>query len=126
MGGLIMVKIMCIKSESKKLNDNSIRSKVHKRNVFVPIETLRNKAVEKLKTESVKFTTQERLKIIQIAQLNYSPTESWIGCISQIKRDINTCYLKYDCLAMWLNSDEGLAKDEPDMIREIALECGLR
>jgi len=117
-----MVKIQQVHSRIISSNPKVVRKK---KSVFIPINVLRNRALDKLKNERVKFTNQEIMKIISIVQLNYSPTESWFGCMNQIKRDINAGYLKYDALAMWLNPDGGLSKDEPDMIREIAIECGL-
>lgn len=119
-----MAKLQSIKSNKVDVTGNP-KVCIRKRKVFIPINELRNRALERLKTERVKFTTQEMLKIITISQLNYSPTETWINVLNQIKRDIRAGYLKYDALAMWLNPDSELAKDEPDLIREIAIGCGL-
>ncbi len=117
-----MVKIQQVHSRIISSNPKLPRKK---KNDFIPIDVLRNRALEKLKNERVRFSNQEIRKIISIVHLNYSPSKSWLVTISRIKQDIVLGYLKYDALSRWLDADGGLAKDEPDMIGEIAMECGL-
>ncbi len=88
---------------------------------------MRNRALAKLhiKEERVKFGNQEIEKINDLLQ-SFRPQcyEHYFGVIAQIEKDIKLGYKKYDSLAMWLDP-EGLAKYEPDLIRNIAMECGL-
>lgn len=110
-----------IKAESNK----QVRKK---KKSFVPINELRNQALTKLhiKEERVKFSNQEIVKINDLLQ-SFRPQcyEHYLDVIKQIERDITLQYKKYDALARWLDADDGLSKYEPDLIRNIAMECGL-
>ena len=112
---------------SEKSSDASVIVRGKKKNVFVPIEVLRNKAMENLqiKEKRVHFTVGEIKKIENLLN-SFRPQsyENYLGVIAQIQKDIQLNYLKYDSLAMWLDVD-GLSKYEPTLIRNIARECGL-
>lgn len=110
-----------IKAESNK----QVRKK---KKSFVPINELRNRALANLhiKKERVKFSNQEIVKINDLLQ-SFQPQcyDHYLGVIIQIERDIKDGYIKPDLLARWLDADSGLAKWEPDLIRNIAMACGL-
>ncbi len=110
------------------LSNDRIRPKVQRKKPFIPINELRDRAFAKLriKEERVKFSNRD-ITIIKDLLNEFRPQcyEHYLGVISQIERDIAVGYKKYDALAMWLDSDSGLAKYEPDLIRNIAMECGL-
>jgi len=121
-----MVKIQMFK---ERVSINKVdRQKVHKKNVFIPIIELRITAMNKLriKDERVAFNNEEIKKIEDLLN-SFRPQnyDHYIGVISQIQRDIAIGYKKFDALAMWLDSDNGLAKFEPALIRSIAIKCGL-
>lgn len=120
-----MAKIQLVESERITIIGNP---KVYKKKCFIPINELRNRAFEKLniKEERVKFNDRDVI-IIKDLLNEFRPQcyEHYLGVISQIERDIAVGYKKYDSLARWLDSDNGLAKYEPDLIRNIAMECGL-
>jgi len=108
--------------------NNEVRPKVRRKKSFVPINELRNRAFAKLhiKEERVKFSNRD-VVIIKDLLNEFRPQcyEHYLDVIKQIERDIVVGYKKYDSLARWLNADDGLAKYEPDLIRNIAMECGL-
>ncbi len=121
-----MVELQIIEDE-ENLSSNNVKPKFRRKKSFVPINELRNRALAKLhiKEERVKFSNQEIEKINDLLQ-SFRPQcyEHYLGVIAQIEKDIKLEYKKYDSLAMWLDP-EGLAKYEPDLIRNIAMECGL-
>lgn len=121
-----MVKLQTIEETITGVDKPKVYKK--KKNSFIPINELRNRALAKLhiKEERVKFSNQEIIKINDLLQ-SFRPQcyEHYLGVISQIERDIAVGYKKYDSLATWLDADGGLAKYEPDLIRNIAMECGL-
>jgi len=108
--------------------NNEVRPKVQRKKSFIPINELRNRAFAKLhiKEERVKFSNQDII-IIKDLLNEFRPQcyEHYLDVIKQIERDIAVGYKKYDAMAMWLDADDGLAKYEPDLIRNIAMECGL-
>jgi hypothetical protein len=99
----------------------------NKKNPFVPIETLRKMALEKIKSERVDFTPRDIAIINNVISgtICQSKYDSFIGVCTQIRRDISLKYKKWDCIARWLDCDLGLAKDEPNMIRKIATLMGI-
>jgi len=121
-----MVQLQIIEDDIKaKVNKQIVRKK---KKSFVPINKLRNRALANLhiKEERVKFSNQEIVKINDLLQ-SFQPQsyEHYLGVIVQIERDIKAGYIKPDLLARWLDADSGLAKWEPDLIRNIAMVCGL-
>lgn len=120
-----MAKLQIVKPE-RIINIDNPKSK--KKKAFVPINELRNRAFAKLhiKEERVKFSNRDILIIKDwLNEFRPQSYEHYLGVIAQIEKDIRIGYKKYDALAMWLDSDNGLAKFEPDLIRNIAMECGL-
>jgi len=108
----------------KKVHDiiANIGGKRNKKVKFIPINELRKIAFEKLKVkdERTKFTEADVKKIFEIIQVTKPQSKNYAGVISQIERDISV-YIKPDALAMWLDADLGLAKDEPVLISNIAM-----
>lgn len=97
------------------------------------LKDLRNRAFKRLKTDKEQFslveqgTIQEIIQNYQIGNYYYPEMapDSFIGVAAQIYRDIRVSgYKKYDCIAMWLDHENGLAKDEPELIKRIAIEVG--
>lgn len=97
------------------------------------LKILRNQAFKKLENNKEQFDLVEQ-GIIQEIIGNYQIREyyypemapdSFLGVVAQIYRDVRISgYKKYDCLAMWLDYENGLAKDEPELIKLIAVEVG--
>lgn len=119
-----MAKLQILVIERTLSND---RPKVSRKKSFIPINELRNRSFEKLKIkEESKFSNQEIIKINDLLQ-SFRPQcyDHYLGVIAQIERDITLQYKKYDSLVRWLDADDGLSKYEPDLIRNIAMECGL-
>lgn len=97
------------------------------------LKELRKHAFEKLKIDKEQFSLEEQGEIQEIIQ-NYQigkyyypemVPDSFIGVIKQIYKDIRISgYKKFDCLAMWLDDENGLAKYEPELIARIAIEIG--
>ena len=95
----------------------------------VEFDKMRNEAFEKLKTEREQFSLVEQGSIQEIIEdfifSNKSQSGSVLSIQHQIYRDVRISgYKKYDCLAMWLDSENGLAKYEPELIKKIAIEVG--
>ncbi len=110
--------------EHKKKNTH----RSNKKNPFVPIETLRKMAMEKIKTDRVLFTDREIARINNQISATIPQSKNYndfVGVCAQIKRDISLKYKKWDAISMWLDADLGLAKYEPDLIRKIAVMMGL-
>lgn len=90
---------------------------------------LRAKAFEKLeedrkKGEKTLFSDDEKIAIMNLidderTMIRPQP-EHLSGIVQQIARDFNIGYKKFDCLAMWLDPEWGLAKYDPELIIMIA------
>ena len=91
------------------------------------LRCMRDKAFEMLKSNKSKFNIVEKQKIVSIInsyiENNNIPNSSFIGVVHQMHRDI-ILYKKYDCLAMWLDDESGLAKYEQMLIKEISIKVG--
>lgn len=94
---------------------------------------LREKAFEKLeedrkKGEKTLFSDAEKIGILYLVDemrtMQRPQSEHLSGIIQQITRDFNTGYKKFDCLAMWLDSELGLAAYDPELIIKIAEKFG--
>lgn len=105
--------------------------KVHKRKIFIPINGLKRMSSKKLEFDSVitRFNSYEIKNINELLEefkpQSYDPEHYYLDTIEEIKVDINSGVSKYKILEKWLESNSGLAKYEPNLIRNIAMECGL-
>lgn len=92
------------------------------------LEELRKEAFKRLESDKHKRTLEDT-RLITYAIRSTSVAVSvnperrvhWRGVLEQIRRDVRT-YPIYDCLAMWLDPDAGLAHYEPEVILAIAKE----
>lgn len=91
----------------------------------IELNYLRNQAFGKLKTYRRKFDEEEINRIIDICESGedaMSPDYHMV--VAQIIKDIRTQYKKYDCLAMWTDTESGISAYEPELIKRIAVEVG--
>lgn len=91
----------------------------------VKTQKLRNLAFGKLKENRKRFDSDEINQVVDILnEYGENTVNLTIGAVTtQIVKDIRI-YLKFDCLAMWLDWESGLVKYEPDLIEKIAREVG--
>lgn len=91
--------------------------------VVIQLNQLRNQAFGKLKTEREKFSAYEMQQILDLITERHLFGEELSELEKQILKDVRL-YKKYDCLAMWLDPESGLAHWEPELIIKIATEVG--
>lgn len=85
------------------------------------LDQLRDEAFKRLETDKRKATIDERESavIMFVGTAEYMDISDGLRMLTQILKDLRL-YPIYDCLAMWLDADYGLAYYEPQLILDVA------